>query len=155
MGTYKECERLAADIRQRAADLELLAQFIETEGVKLPSLPWMSRNESHTVWLTESSSYRDVYGDWRSKVDEPATKQNVKKFLDVVGNCDKEYTDHSLVITKKIGSTVSIKGTMDREAICKKIVKKREYVKHTSDGYWKEDVEWDCETPSLINFVNS
>lgn len=154
MATYKECAEMAQNIRERITDLEKLAQFIEDHGVELPSLPWIDRRESFSVWLTETKSYRDDNGEWQTAINEEATKENVRKFLSAVGNSEKEYTNHSVTIRKSFGN-VTLVGLLDREVVCKKIVKSREYVKHSSDGYWKEDVEWDCATPSLVNFVNS
>jgi hypothetical protein len=154
MATKEDVIEAVENLDSLIADLKQLRHFLDTEGQLLPSVPWISPYETYNVWLTSSESYRDEDGNWKSKIDEDKTKQNIKEFLAAVGNCEKEYSGPTLTIQKKFGK-VTLEGNVNREVVCTKRVVKREFVEHKEPGYWREDYEWDCNEPSLLGYVKS
>jgi hypothetical protein len=149
--TYKECNEQAQTLRERAAGLLELAAFIETEGVRLPDLPYIDREALIYVWLTKSDSYKDEDGKWQSRMNESGTKANIRRFLEAVGTCEKDYRGDRLEIKKRFGN-VSLIGNVNREVACRKTEVKKVWVE-PSKGYFREEVEWDCDTPSLLALV--
>jgi hypothetical protein len=154
MATYRACAEMAYKLREQAADLETMADWIESEGVKLEDLPWMPSARTFQVWLTDSRSFKDEHGNYQSELNKDATKANIRRFLRAVGSCDKQFENDKLRIRKVFGKTVILEGAVDRSIACKKIVKEKKWVEaQVIQGYYDEKVEWDCETPSLLALV--
>lgn len=144
---YKEAETYAAD-------LHAIADWIGENGHKLPrGTP--AKMSLVDCWLTASDYKQDEEtGEWGSVIDEDKTKDNLRRFLEGIGSCNKDYNDDRLIITKDFGS-VRIKGTVDRSLTCKKVVTGTKVV----PSYYQkertvEEVEWVCdEGVSLLELV--
>jgi len=135
---YSEVERTVNELRE-------LADFIEKNGVKMPHM-YLS-NTVH-VTLTDTNYGQDENGEWGSTINEDETKQNVKKFLDAVGSCEKDYRDDRLVITKNFtcSDRKMLIGTVDRSIACKKKVVGKKFIKeHLVPSRFEEEVEWVCD----------
>jgi hypothetical protein len=149
---YAEAATLANDLRK-------LADFIETNGVKLPS--YGSHTFTMRYYLTKSdyvdSGEVDEDGNkvWNTVVDEAVTKANVRGFVRALGSCDKKYEGDRLNVIKRFGgedSVVKIVGTSDRSVTCRKVVTgyKTEPAVNLPERQ-VEIVEWECdEAPSLL-----
>ena len=152
--TYKEAAEYAAKLRE-------LADFIETNGVKLPSV---SITTTATCWLTSTDYKRDEStGEYETLINEDETKQNIKKFLDAVGTCKKDYSDDKIVIEKEYktpsehtyGRTM-IKGTVDRSVACKKVITGQKLQPaQLIQAKMVDEYEWQCdEGISLLKLVS-
>jgi hypothetical protein len=140
MPKYKTVDMQVAELRE-------LADFIEKVGVTLPDY-YMTNTLN--VYLTETNYARDEKsGEYETTIDEQGTKQNIKKFLDAVGSCDKDYRDDRLVISKNFECNDAhrmIVGTVDRSVACKKVVKGTKFIKeHLIPSRFEEEVEWVCD----------
>ncbi len=155
MPTYRECSEAANRLRDQARGMLELADFIESRGVKMPSIPYVSSDRTFNVWLTESrSSFDRETNKWESRLDEFGTTANILGFVKVLGSCKKEYVDAALKITKRFGAVI-LEGSADRKIVCKKKVVDRKWIEpSTHEGYYQETVEWECTTPSLLGLVN-
>ena len=150
---YKEAVEYAAKLRE-------LADFIETNGVKLPSV---SITTTATCWLTSTDYRKNDEGEWETIINEDETKQNIKKFLDAVGTCKKDYNDDKIVIEKEYRSPSNhtygrtmIKGTVDRSVACRKV---KTGVKLQPASFVQakivDEYEWVCdEGISLLKLVS-
>lgn len=139
MPKYSKVENTVAELRE-------LADFIEKNGVKLPDY-WFTHTVS--VSLTETDYIRDdATGEYETIIKEHETKQNIKKFLEAVGSCEKDYRDDRIRIAKKYTSTGRdmIVGTADRSIACKKVVKGTKLIPATLiQARVEEEVEWVCD----------
>lgn len=146
MADQEDIKREVARLRQHARDIQELARWLLENGEKLDEVPYASLHTTGTLYCTE---YKDGAYD---EIDIEKSKKNISKIARVFGTADKEFNYDSLDVTKKFGKgdTVKLRATVNREAVCTKKVVKKTYVKHTSDGYWSEEVEWDCTTPSIL-----
>ena len=151
--TYKEAAEYAAKLRE-------LADFIEKNGVKLPSV---SITTTATCWLTVTNYTRDEDGEYTTVIKEDETKQNIKKFLDAVGTCKKDYSDDKIVIEKEYKTPsvhtygrVMIKGTVDRSVACKKVKTGVKLEQATFiPAKIVDEYEWQCnEGISLLKLVS-
>jgi hypothetical protein len=144
-----------------AAELRKFADFIDANGVKLPS--YGSKSLTMRYYLTVSN-YEDT-GDvdaegnkvWNHVVDDVKTKERVREFVLALGSCEKEYRGNQLDITKTFGDNVRIIGQTDRSVTCKKVVTgyKTEPAVNLPERK-VEIVEWECdEAPSLLALVKN
>lgn len=147
MPRFKEVERDVAELRE-------LADFLENNGVRLPDY-WL--NNTLSIGLTETNYERGDDGEYETRIDTEGTKQNIKKFLDAVGSCEKDYTDDRIKITKKFRSSDRnmVIGTADRSIACKKVVKGKKFIKEQLiPSRFEEEIEWVCdENISLLKLV--
>lgn len=153
MPTYRESHRTAEKLRENAAGMLELADFIEKRGVKLPDLPYISTESNYHVFLTENTYPTDEKGllAWNNPtLNEEATAKKVKQFVAACGNVEKEFGDTELKVRKSFG-TVKLTGTVNRQLVCTKKVVDKEWVpEYKVEGHYKEKVEWDCINPSLL-----
>ena len=148
---YSEAAELAGNLRA-------MADFIESDGVKLPQ--WGSHTFELRYYLTDSSYVKDGVNEdgsdnYKTVIDEAKTKQAVRDFVLALGSCDKQYDSNRLNITKKFGKNVQIYGTVDRQITCKRVVTgtKIEPAVNLPERV-VEVVEWECdEAPSLLALV--
>lgn len=109
---------------KRAQELREIANFVEQYGEKMPE--YVGITTTVYVSLTEYDYVRVEGSDppqWDTILDEEKTKRNIKRFLDMVGNCEKEYKDDRIRITKlnSFGEPMIV-GTVDRGIACKRVV---------------------------------
>ena len=147
---YAEVDRIVNELTE-------LRDFIKEHGVEMPDF-WM--NNTLHVGLTETNYKRDeVTGEYETTIDELKTKQNIKKFLDAVGSCEKDYRDDRIRITKKFGDgdRDMIIGTVDRSVACKKVVTGKKFIKEQLiPSKFEEEYEWKCdESLSLKKLVSN
>ncbi len=151
---YREAAEYAAKLRE-------LADFIEERGPMLPGSPYVTT--SVTCYLTATDYVKDESGEYATVIREDDTKENIKKFLDAVGSCKKDYSDDKIVIEKeyKTPSTSTygrtmIKGSVDRSVACKKVVKGQKLVPATLiQARMEDEYEWVCdEGISLLKLVS-
>jgi len=132
-------------IRQHATDLLVYAQWLSEKGEQLDTLPYSSCYKTFSMYC---NVYKD---DDYNKLDIVESKKALRKIVRVFGKATKKFNYDSLDVEKEFGSgTVKLQASVNRETVCEKKVVKRTYVKHTSDGYWNEEVEWDCKDPSIL-----
>lgn len=138
MPKYKQVQDDVAKLRE-------LADFLEKNGVAMPDY-WLSH--STHISLTETNYGRGDNDEWETTIDEDGTKRNIKKFLDAVGPCEKDYREDRLQITttyKHDGSRM-FTGMVDRSIACKKVVKGKKFIKeHLVPSRFEEEVEWVCD----------
>ena len=141
--TYKERDRMAAELRA-------IADFVEQSGHKLPGHPYISTTLYLT--LTESDYGKNEAGEYVSTLNEDGTKENIRKFLDAVGSCEKNYKDDRLTITKELGEgRATIQGNVDRSIACKRVIKGQKMV----PAKLIDEVEYVCdENLSLLKLVS-
>ena len=135
---YAENERNVNELRE-------LADFLEQNGHKLPDY-WL--NATLHVGLTETTYQANDEGEYETVIKEHETKVNIKKFLDAVGTCEKDYRDDRIRITKSYadGRRDMIVGTADRSVACKRVVKGKKFVKEQLiPSKFEEEVEWVCD----------
>lgn len=152
MPTYNECNRTAEKLRANAAGMLEMADFIEKRGVKLPDLPWIPSTRDFLIYLNVNEYPQNADGtqDYSNPVmNEEKTAAKIKEFVAACGKVEKEFMDKDLKVKKTFGA-VSLTGTVNRQLVCTKKVVKKEWVPNTSEGYWKEEVEWDCVNPSIL-----
>ncbi len=139
---YREVEETVKELRE-------FADFLEKHGVELPDGLWISTTEYMTLTATD-------YEDGESKINEAGTKENIRKFIDAVGECEKDYSDDRIVITKRYSTgNVMLKGEVDRNIMCKRVVVGQKVIPATEERIIDE-VEWVCaENVSLLRYVNS
>jgi hypothetical protein len=136
---YKERDRLVAELRE-------LADFIEERGLMLPNT---YHSPEINLYLTDTDYVRNAETDsYESVLNEPKTKQNLKRTLDALGSCEKEYTDERIAIEKKFecSGRVMIRATVDRSLACKRVVvgQKLEQAKFVP-AKLVDEVEWQCD----------
>lgn len=147
-----------AEAAKLANDLRAMADWLETDGVKLPQ--YGSHTFELRYYLTDSSYVEDGVNEdgstkYNTVIDEAATKAKVRDFVLALGSCDKEYADTRLKITKSFGKNVRILGTVDRQVTCRKVVTgtKIEPAVNLPERV-VEIVEWECDdAPSLLALV--
>lgn len=143
-----------SEVRTAARRLRELADFIEKRGVLLPTV---SVTTQHYSWLS-SSDYVQVDGQWESVLNEGNTRENVRRFIDAVGNCDKEYQSDRIRIVKNYsdGAPMLI-GSVDRALTCKKVPTGKT-IKHEAriePAREEPEYEWVCsDNMSLLKLVN-
>jgi len=134
-------------VDKQVAELRELANFIEKVGVALPDYYLTT---TLNLYLTATDYKRnEESGEYETTINEIETKQNIKKFLDAVGSCEKDYRDDRLVITKPYTCNPTrnmITGTVDRSVACKKVVKGRKFIKeHLVPSRFEDEIEWVCD----------
>lgn len=129
-------------LRGMAMDLLIFADWLKAHGAELDEIPYVSDYQRFHIYPNK----RDDEGN----LDVVATQVAISKVAKTFGKATKDFRYDSLEVAKDFGNNLKLIASVEREAVCTKTVKSREYVKHTSDGYWKEDVEWDCHTPSIL-----
>lgn len=148
-----------AEAAELVDNLRAMADFIETDGVKLPQ--YGSHTFELRYYLTDSSYVKldelDELGNpkWETVINEAKTKAQVRDFVLALGSCDKKYEDTRLQITKNFGKGARIYGTVDRQITCKRVVTgtKVEPAVNLPERV-VEIVEWECdEAPSLLALV--
>lgn len=146
---YKTRDRKVAQLRE-------LADFIEEYGVKLPG--YVSVGTQATCYLTDTDYVRDpATNEYKSKLNETNTKENLRRFLAAVGSCEKEYTEDRIRVRKlySFGGTM-IEGTVDRSLACKRVVvgQKLEPAVFVQAKI-VDEIEWQCdESLSLLKLVS-
>jgi hypothetical protein len=109
---------------KKTQELREIANFVEQHGEKMPE--YVGITTTVYISLTETN-YVKIEGsdppEWETVIDEAGTKRNIKRFLDMVGNCEKEYADDRIRITKlnSFGDPMIV-GTVDRAIACKRVV---------------------------------
>ena len=143
-----------SEVTEKVAELREMADFLEQNGHKLP-YTWFS--PTMNVSLTDTDYVRGENGEYETIINEDKTKQNIRKFLQAVGSCEKDYRDDRLRITRKFTYTDRdmIVGTVDRSIACKKVVTGKKFVKeHLVPSKFEEEYEWKCdENISLLKLV--
>lgn len=145
-----------SEVKETVGMLRELADFIEAYGVALPSFSIDTRIR---VYLSEYSYDKNPEsGEWESKLNEDATKQNIKKLLEAIGSCEKDYQGDSLKITKKFPSfpnETMVYASVDRSVTCKKVVKGQKLQQaYYSPAKLVDEYEWVCdEDTSLLKMV--
>lgn len=139
---YKEVEETVKELRE-------FADFLEKNGVKLPDGLWISTGE----WMNLTAT---TYEDGEAKIDEAGTKENIRKFIEAVGECEKDYRDDRIVITKNFSNGHRmLRGEVDRSVLCKRVVVGQKVIPATEEKV-VDEVEWVCaENVSLLRYVNS
>src|SRR4249919_1260242 len=140
MPKYKTVDMQVAELRE-------LANLIERVGVRLPDY-YMTNTLN--LYLTSTDYKRsEESGEYETTINEIETKQNIKKFLDAVGSCEKDYRDDRLVISKPFTCNPArnmIVGTVDRSVACKRVVTGKKFVKeHLVPSRFEEEIEWVCD----------
>jgi hypothetical protein len=138
-----------ADVQEHVSKLREMADFLEAHGHKMPGDVWISHYEYVNLTAT-------TYDDGEAKIDEAGTKENIRKFLDAVGDCEKDYSDDQIVIIKKYSDgSVMFKGEVDRNIMCKRVVVGQKVIP-AREAQTVDEVEWVCaDNVSLLRYVNS
>lgn len=138
------------------AELRELADFLEQHGHKLPENTWYTTTMQISLTATDYEKNPES-GEYESTINEEKTKHNLKKFLDAVGACEKDYREDSIKVWKNFASTgnTMIRGTVDRSIACKRVVTGKKLVPATLiQARIEEEVEWVCdEGLSLLKLV--
>jgi hypothetical protein len=134
---------------RNVGELRELADFLEAHGEELPD-HWITT--TLYVTLTETA-----WADGETTIDEAATKDNIARFLDAVGSCEKDYRDDRIKITKKYSNNKNdmVVGLVDRSIACKKVVTGQKFVQaQYTPARMEEEYEWKCdENISLLKLV--
>lgn len=139
---YREVEETVKELRE-------FADFLEKNGVKLPDGLYISTSEWINLTATD-------YEDGETKINEEGTKENIRKFIDAVGECEKDYRDDEITIVKRYSTgNKMLTGQVDRSVMCKRVVVGQKVIPATKERTIDE-VEWVCaENVSLLRYVNS
>jgi len=137
------------DVKNTVTQLREMADFLEKNGVKLPDGLWVSVGE----WMNLTDT---TYEDGETKINEEGTKENIRKFLEAVGECEKDYSDDRIVIIKRFSDGSSmLRGEVDRSVMCKRVVVGQKVIP-AREEQTVDEVEWVCaENVSLLRYVNS
>jgi len=135
-----------SEVARHVRELRELADFLEAHGV---ALPYAHVTTTVNVYLTETNYKRDeATGEYEKTINEEGTKANLKKFLDAVGACEKDYRDDRIRIVKKYsdGETHMIVGSIDRSVACKKVVKGQKLQPAVfTQAKIVDEYEWECD----------
>src|SRR6516165_101450 len=94
------------EVTEFAADLRKLSHWLDDQVQAGNDIPHFSMYFDLQFYLTESDYVKDPETEqWKSFFNEDATKINLKRFLKIVGSCDKEYREDQLRIHKEIGTS--------------------------------------------------
>ena len=148
--TFKERDRLVMKLRE-------LADFVEARGHLIPGNPY------HTTTLSVAMTHTDYVRDpetneYAPVLDPEKTKQNLKRTLDALGSCHKDYANDRLVLTKQYSDgTEMVRATADRSVACKRVVVGQKLQPATLiQAKMVDEVEWQCdEGLSLLKLVES
>lgn len=137
------------DMQETVAKLREFADFLEKHGVELPDGLWVSTSEWMNLTATD-------YEDGETKINEAGTKENIRKFIAAVGECEKDYRDDRIVITKNYSDgSMMLRGEVDRSIMCKRVVVGQKVVPATEERV-VDEIEWVCaENVSLLRYANS
>jgi hypothetical protein len=142
------------DAREYAESLRLYADFIEQHGHTLGGSMYITAN--FAAYLTATDYLQDEEtGEWGTVLNEEKTKENIKKFLDAVGSCTKDWDNGNIKITKEFGTCVTLSASVSREVTCKKVPtgEKKVIPSYYSPERVEEEFEWVCEDVSLKKLV--
>jgi len=128
--------------RELVEGLRAMADFIE-QNIELPIEyePVMKLN----VWLHDDTRYSDV--------QNPLTaREKLAKAAKVLGKAEKIHAGTYFDLIKKFSECVRIEYTIDREAVCKRVVVGTKVVPASyveRPERTEEIVEWVCDEPIL------
>lgn len=127
--------------RELVEGLRAMADFIE-ENIDLPLD--MEPEIKLNVWLHDDSTYYDK--------NPKTAREKLREAARVLGKAEKEFSGTYFDLIKKFSPCVRIEYTVDREAVCKRVVTGKKIIPAEviqRKEREEEIVEWICTDPIL------
>lgn len=151
-------EKMDDDLRKTVRNAQMYQEFTVELAKQGVISPWEIQVPGWNGYINLNvyDDYNDE-GEYVHTFSAEKSKAKIASFFNaarkLVGNkaVTKDYRDDEFRVTVELSEDFKVHATVKRDAVCVKKVVGRTWVDpYVSKGHWEDEVEWDCETPSLI-----